>query len=44
LKRFQAALDGVERAPVELETGRDYVERMRAVDEEHREDSERRRR
>ncbi len=43
LKQFQSALDGVERAPVKLESGRDYVERMRTVDEERREDSERRR-
>ncbi len=43
LKQFQSALDALERAPVKLETGRDYVERMRAADEERREESERRR-
>ncbi|HXI80948.1 MAG TPA: CopG family transcriptional regulator [Verrucomicrobiae bacterium] len=44
LKRFRAALDGVKQAPVKLESGRDYVERMRAVDEERREERERPRR
>ncbi len=43
LKQFQSALNALERAPVKLETGRDYVERMRAADEERREESERRR-
>ena len=44
LKRFRAALDGVKQAPVKLESGRDYVDRMRAVDEERREERERPRR
>jgi predicted DNA-binding protein len=43
LKQFLSALDAVERAPVKLEKGRDYVERMRAADEQRREESERRR-
>jgi predicted DNA-binding protein len=42
LKQFQSALDAVERAPVKLESGRDYVERLRAADEERREENERR--
>ena len=43
LKAFQAALDAVELAPVKLERGRDYVESLRAADEEGRAESERRR-
>ena len=41
LKQFHAALDAVERAPIKLESGRDYVERLRAADEERRVESER---
>jgi predicted DNA-binding protein len=43
LKQFQSALDAVERAPVKLESGREYVERLRVADEERREESARRR-
>jgi predicted DNA-binding protein len=44
LKQFRSALDAVERAPVKLEDGRAYVERVRAADQDRREEIERRRR
>jgi len=41
LKQFRSALDVVEASPVKLQSGRDYVERLRAAYEELREESER---
>jgi predicted DNA-binding protein len=43
LRQFQSALDAVERTPLTVEPGGEYVERLRTADEELREESERRR-
>ena len=40
--RFRAALDAAARKPIGLEDGATYVERLRAVDEERRRESDRR--
>ncbi len=40
--RFRAALDAAARKPIEFEDGATYVERLRAVDEERRRESDRR--
>ncbi len=42
LDRFRTALDAAARKPIEFEDGATYVERLRAVDEERRRESDRR--